>query len=1014
MGESFTKKDIKQLIEQLKKYEIRVQDVPEELRFNKDIITSERKYGLRKSGYRGYDVIILKFFVEELTFYKDLLGEMRACSTKILFESFEKYYEYLDGDIYDMACYQYYDFNIDEDFIRKNKIDIQKLKEMPAFVKQTIDNFSAEVTEEELAQYEEGEKIKEKCKKWIKKFNACNSCEELQKMVRNYDKSMLKATVDVTFFFLQYIFIDVKNQERFKIIMEYMSTGVYPEYKLINALCSIYNPDDVLELYNYSLGAKGTIYKYKKKLREYVQKLKNGNITFITQTYFDEKTHFYCEKVLGFEDNKRRWPIMSYQRYFETFDEFVKYRRGNLKATDLSKALKLSADFSQYEIDERTKLPFYPDTKLNENISKGYKKGKFYVEKRWKNEKGCLIKKSSYSTSYFFDFVYFLKGDLSNADLLFCDGLANISNMEGLILDGAKMISSLCDKFGVAYDYYELKNDVIESFKKIDENEQQTALMLNDNVDTKGISTNDSHSLLSFGEWERNCQRVYYVTDIHLMHRLKNANCKSKNDVIYVIQKIVDIIVNEMGNLLLIGGDVASDYTIFEIFISMLKAGLENRFVSPDVIFILGNHELWPFPDKTTNEIFNIYKNLIEENGMYFIQNDLIYKDSNNKFVTIEYEKLRELSKQNLREQLRSSRVVILGGIGFSGYNNEFNANNGIYRTILSRDEEIDESINFEELYNSLIPVLYDKNVIIFTHMPPKDWCKEFVYQSGFIYVSGHTHQNDFYDDGEYRFYGDNQIGYRNNNPHLKCFLMDNEYDLFIDYKDGIYEISGVQYNDFYRGKNIQMNFTREVNKLYMLKKKGFYCFIHESKKGSLTILNGGALKKLDVKDIEYYYDHMDEVISYIKIPLDKYTEIQQSISKEIIKLGGSGNTHGCIIDIDFNNHIYVNPVDLKITGYWALDIINKIVYPDIPSLLQEQCPLLYSNYLKLTEGRKKNPLMPRKTKNEVALLPQAYLSTDIYKASREIKKMQKLSSNILSSWYEPQAGANLIEKNRL
>lgn len=33
--------------------------------------------------------------------------------------------------------------------------------------------------------------------------------------------------------------------------------------------------------------------------------------------------------------------------------------------------------------------------------------------------------------------------------------------------------------------------------------------------------------------------------------------------------------------------------------------------------------------------------------------------------------------------------------------------------------------------------------------------------------------------------------------------------------------------------------------------------------------------------------------------------------------------------------------------------------------------------------------------------LPQIYLDTDIYKASKEIKKMQKLSSNILSFWYD-------------
>ena len=32
--------------------------------------------------------------------------------------------------------------------------------------------------------------------------------------------------------------------------------------------------------------------------------------------------------------------------------------------------------------------------------------------------------------------------------------------------------------------------------------------------------------------------------------------------------------------------------------------------------------------------------------------------------------------------------------------------------------------------------------------------------------------------------------------------------------------------------------------------------------------------------------------------------------------------------------------------------------------------------------------------------MPQSYLDTDIYKVSREIKKMQKISSNILTAWY--------------
>lgn len=46
----------------------------------------------------------------------------------------------------------------------------------------------------------------------------------------------------------------------------------------------------------------------------------------------------------------------------------------------------------------------------------------------------------------------------------------------------------------------------------------------------------------------------------------------------------------------------------------------------------------------------------------------------------------------------------------------------------------------------------------------------------------------------------------------------------------------------------------------------------------------------------------------------------------------------------------------------------------------------------------------------ELALLPQSYLNTDIYKVSREIKKMQKLSSNFLTAWYEVGSADKRIE----
>lgn len=296
---------------------------------------------------------------------------------------------------------------------------------------------------------------------------------------------------------------------------------------------------------------------------------------------------------------------------------------------------------------------------------------------------------------------------------------------------------------------------------------------------------------------------------------------------------------------------------------------------------------------------------------------------------------------------------------------------------------------------------LSDKRVIIFTHMPQKDWCSDFTPTKRFVYVSGHSHRNYFYDDGDYRIYSDNQIGYYQNNCRLKYFYMEDDYDLFEAYKNGIYEITREQYIEFYIGKNIHMDFFRKFDKLYMLKKNGYYMFILKSAEGNLNIMNGGALKLLEKKPLSYYYENMDKVISYVKTPLDTFSNYQKQISYEIKSIGGSGNIHGAIIDIDFFNHIYVNPIDLTITAYWASDIINKVIFADTPSLLQSNCPELYCNYLKQIESKSETALVL--TKSNTNKLPQLYLDTDIYRASREIKKMQRLNSNILSIWIEPK-----------
>ncbi len=522
----------------------------------------------------------------------------------------------------------------------------------------------------------------------------------------------------------------------------------------------------------------------------------------------------------------------------------------------------------------------------------------------------------------------------------------------------------------------------------------QTSKNLTEGAARKDLSTFD----MSF---DNTCQRVHYVSDIHLIQRIQNAGCRSKKEV---IQRIVNTIANEAGSLLLIGGDVASDIRIFKLFVRMLSKTLHRN---TQVVFTLGNHELWSFPGLQIEQIVSKYRTILKEFDMYLLHNDLLYKedcgllaDPNTGTHLIKYRDLCQMNETQISDRLRSARYVILGGLGFSGYNTKFNANIGIYRKTVDRATEIKESKIFEDLYNRLRPILVNKNTIILTHTPKIDWCKEPKPDKNFVYISGHTHKNSFYDDGEYRVYSDNQIGYHNEHPHLKNFLIDSDYDCFSDYEDGIYEITSEQYNDFYRGKNIYMTFQREANVLYMLKKNGYYCFIHKSKSGSLTILNGGAMKKLKIQDVQYYYDNMDIMISTIKTPLDKFTSFQIRIADMVKRIGGAGKIHGSIIDIDYYNHIFVSPFDLSITGYWAFDIIHKMVYPSIPALLEKNCPEIFCEYVKLLEGSSENPLALNQQTN-IAGLAQTYLDTDIYKASREIKKMQKLSTNILTSWYE-------------
>lgn len=983
--------EIKTLVKKLKDKSIGFYAVPEEYRYHPLIVIAERELGMRRSIRKGYDIIRNNFFVDERIGGSDsVMDDVRPIS----FADFSAYYDFLQGDIYDNACYYGYCFS--QESIDKYSIDLGKLN-FKALIANTIDDFTLDFSKEERAQYRAKETRKKAIVKALNKLNACTTYEEFQKQINFVSRF---ENIPLEFFLSNFIFHD--KEKAFNIVMEYLNHTY--SFGFEETMCLIYEPQAVLAAYKNTYYAQTTAKKYAARLKQFVAALEKDNIELWDRAYFDEQTHFFLfYTIAGYESNSKIIKVATLHRYFETLEELMEFRGNDLSYCDLSKAIIPNLDLSKYKIGNRTNLPIQYQSNVTCSLEKLYDRAndKFVVNQNWTDEQGVSMKSYHHTFKHFFDFVYFLKGDLSDADLLFCEGLVNVRDFSELNLNNARLQSRILDKLGVKYEV--AFNSLVETVPVIQQNEEDTigALML-------------ERETCSFEE-SLKCQKIYYVSDLHLLHRLNNAGCKSANDVVCTIQKVIDDLLSKVQrwerNIILIGGDTSSDFAIFNQFISMLRKTLDDERLDVNIIFTLGNHELWDFPQRPLEEIVAEYKKVLSDNGMFLLQNNILFKDDCDNIGEISTDEIQSLSSKELKARLNEARIILFGGLAFAGYNEKFNANLLIYRYAMNRQQEIEETKKFEVLYRKICADLSDKRVIVFTHMPQKDWCADTNPQSGFAYVNGHTHRNYFYDDGDYRVYADNQIGYKHVHTYLKHFYIDDDYDIFIDYEDGIHEISREQYIRFYSGKNIGITFNREFHKLFMLKKNGYYTFILQYPSGKLTILNGGALKSLEHKDINYYFEKMDDVVSYIKSPLDKFTEYQKQISAGIKAIGGSGTIHGSIVDIDFLNHIYVNPLDFSITPYFASDVVWKVPFPDTPKLLQANRPDLYKNYLKQIEGHSSAVMALQEYKTEIISVPQPYLDTDIYRASREIKKMQKLSSNILSVWIEPTT-KKLSDKN--
>lgn len=509
-------------------------------------------------------------------------------------------------------------------------------------------------------------------------------------------------------------------------------------------------------------------------------------------------------------------------------------------------------------------------------------------------------------------------------------------------------------------------------------------------MNTKGhIAEKHEHSLICHESPEEILGRkVFYISDLHL--ELKNQkgfeHLSDEEYVQHVVRKMDGD--GPFGDSpLIILGDVANEIGLIEYFFSVLRLRREGP-----IVYILGNHEAGS-PDKKLEDIVSDYRVICDKHRIVLLQNEVAFfydlRTDNGEILEfwnkIVLDKKDLLSnKLKLYDCAKKSKMIIFGSIGLGE-----NADGAV--------DIVDDTSGLfecEKLYARISEILPDSNIIIATHYPYRDWT-ELDYNSNYIYMNGHTHVDYFEYTNEKTIFADNQVGYDSDDYFLKYFKISGQYNPFINMEDGIHKITLEEYLDFQIGNNIRVKKRPDERQIYMVKKSAIYMFVYYNGNNDLILLNGGAKQRLS-KSIEYYYENVETYANGLKTILKTYLNSLINVSYFIKTIGGSGKIHGCIVDINENNHIYINPDDGKITPYYSEDNAKKIVYKDLETLLSDKCPALLKrmNALQGKNGIKYEMPINKSGKSRVIS------DSSIYNASKIIRRIQYLVfQNVVRYW---------------
>lgn len=509
--------------------------------------------------------------------------------------------------------------------------------------------------------------------------------------------------------------------------------------------------------------------------------------------------------------------------------------------------------------------------------------------------------------------------------------------------------------------------------------------------------------------------QIFYISDIHLDMKIAVPFMALDIDSLKVkqIEKAVDKKAAELARsyfdqlksnrtVILIGGDTAGDPYLFGLFAKGLK---KHGLPAERTFFVLGNHELrddsYGIEDKDEyQKLVDSYRKALAPYGMRLLENELYIPDyDEGRGIVLQADQIKGLTKRGATVLFGACPFAIFGAMGHSrldalnpkpiDLDGGFEANNSL-------------NVHLADLANQLVEKLEEvlpdgRTQIVLTHTPPHFW-KRNDPAAGFYFVYGHVHQNVRRVYGRIRYYGDNMVGEEELPLVFKSFFVGIAIDPFANIGDGIREISPEIYSEFNSSRSIVAKARKDLQHIYLVK-RGDYCAFFGRREGhSLLMLNGGAVRRVQNQDLHYYFDHLTEYVRAATDLLRPFLKMRHDLSDDVKLIGGFGDEHGAIVDIDFYNHVFLNPLDGKRTCYFATSTADKYIFPNLTSLLASHCPNLLPRFNHLPAVRKESWGNGGKPSSKGTRETR----TDIYRYSNLIYALEYiLKSKVVRVWVD-------------